>query len=126
MAPTCSRYNCDGTDPNQTHCTDGTVNDTTSGYIRNGAGQNLAYLELRWSVLCSTNWGKISRVGNGSFISVYVYRPSPYAITKQYGGYLSSYYGDQLYGQGMQVCAVGRATDATNPQSPVYVLTICG
>lgn len=126
QAATCSDFHCDGTDPIRTSCTAGTVNDTTSGYIRNSAGQNLAYLELRWSVLCSTNWGKITRVGNGNYIDVQVYRPSPSANTVTYGGFAGSYSGDQLYGWQMPVCAVGHATDATNPQSPMYSLTICG
>jgi hypothetical protein len=123
--PTCQQWNCDNTDPSVTHCADST-NDTTSAYITNGVGQPLAFLELRWGLICHTNWGKITKQAYGNFISVRAYRSSPYYNTATYGGYASSYYGDQVYGYNMTVCVVGRATDITNPQSPVYQVTICG
>lgn len=124
-AATCSGWSCDNTDPIATGCA-GSVNNTASGYITNGVGQRLALVELRWSLTCSTNWGRITKQSYGNYVSVRAYRPSPYYNTATYGGFGSSYYGDQLYGLNMTVCAVGTATDITNPQSPVYQLTVCG
>jgi hypothetical protein len=124
QAATCSGYGCDGRDPVVTGCASGTVTNTGTTYIYNGAGQALAYLELRYSVGCATNWGRITRVGSASAIYVYVYRPSPYASTYTYGGGGSSYYGDQLYGSGMTVCAIGQAVDSATSQ--VYSAAVCG
>ncbi|MEV7969643.1 DUF2690 domain-containing protein [Sphaerisporangium sp. NPDC088356] len=124
-AATCSGYGCDGTDPAVTGCS-ANANDTSVGYVTNSAGQDLAKIQLRWSLTCHTNWGKITKTAQGSYIAVYAYRPSPYATTSTYGGYSSSYYGDQLYGDNLTVCVVGYATDATNPQSPMYSYTLCG
>lgn len=124
QAATCSGFGCDGRDPIVTGCASGTVTNTGTTYIYNSAGQPLAYLELRYSVGCATNWGRITRVGSASSIYVYVYRPSPYASTLAYGGTSTPYYGDQLYGSGMTVCAVGQATDSATSQS--YSAAVCG
>lgn len=124
QAATCSGYGCDGTDPIATGCASGTVTNTGTTYITNSAGQRLAYLELRYSVACGTNWGRITQVGSTSSIYVYAYRPSPYASTYTYGGAGSNYYGDQLYGQGMTVCTVGQATDSATGQT--YTAAVCG
>jgi hypothetical protein len=107
-----------------TGCASGTVTNTGTTYIYNSAGQPLAYLELRYSVGCGTNWGRITRVGSASAIYVHVERPSPYASTITYGGAGSPYYGDQLYGSGMTVCAFGQATDSATGQS--YSVAVCG
>lgn len=124
QAATCSGYGCDGRDPVATGCASGTVTNTGTTYIYNSAGQPLAYLELRYGAACGTNWGRITRVGSASSIYVYVYRPNPYASTITYGGGGSSYYGDQLYGSGMTVCAVGQANDSATGQA--YSGAVCG
>jgi hypothetical protein len=124
LAATCSGYGCDGRDPIATGCASGTVTNTATTYIYNGAGQALAYLELRYSVGCATNWGRITRVGSASAIYVSAYRPSPYASTATYGGAGTPYYGDQLYGLNMTVCAIGQAVDSATSQ--IYAASVCG
>lgn len=124
-AATCSTWGCDNTDPAVMGCSTN-ANNTATAYINNGAGQHLALVELRWSLTCRTNWGRITRQGNGNYVSISVYRASPYYNTPAFGGYASSYYGNQVYGYQMTACAVGQATDITNPQSPVYTVQICG
>jgi Protein of unknown function (DUF2690) len=124
QAATCSGFGCDGRDPIATGCASGTVTNTGTTYIYNSAGQALAYLELRYGVGCATNWGRITRVGSARSIYVSVYRPSPYASTSSYGGTGSSYYGDQLYGSSMTVCAVGQAVD--NATLQFYSAEVCG
>lgn len=59
-------------------------------------------------------------------MTISVYRDTPYFNTPTFGGYASSYYGNQVYGYQMTARAVGRATDITNPQSPIYTVQVCG
>ena len=125
QAATCSGFGCDRKDPIATGCANN-VNNTASAWITNGVGQRLALVELRWSLTCSTNWGKITKTSQGNRITITATRPSPFATTATYGGTASSFYGDQLYGAGMTVCAIGTATDLLNPQSPTYTTQVCG
>ncbi|QOC93148.1 DUF2690 domain-containing protein [Micromonospora craniellae] len=110
----CSGYGCDGTDPADTGCSSGAQNATANpAYIMQGS-TTLAVVELRWSPSCKTNWGRISnRVSPHNRVEVYVYRSNPYATTSSYGGTGTQYYGDQLYGQNMTVCAVGKVVTAS-------------
>nr|MDT0660383.1 DUF2690 domain-containing protein [Micromonospora sp. DSM 115978] len=108
-AATCSGYGCDGTDPIDTGCSSGAQNATRyPRYIMDG-NKTVAMVELRWSPSCKTNWGKISNyVQRTNEVKVHVYRVSPQATTPEYGGTGEQYYGDQLNGDGMTVCAVGK------------------
>ncbi|WP_433531877.1 DUF2690 domain-containing protein [Micromonospora sp. CA-263727] len=113
-AATCSGHGCDGTDPANTGCSSGAQNATYNpAYIMQGS-TTLAVVELRWSPSCGTNWGRISnRVSPNNTVRVYVYRSSPYATTTKYGGTGTQYYGDQLYGLNMTVCAVGEVVTSS-------------
>ncbi|MEV4709880.1 DUF2690 domain-containing protein [Micromonospora sp. NPDC049374] len=113
-AATCSGHGCDGTDPIDTGCSANARNATTyPKYIMQGS-TTLAVVELRWSETCQTNWGRISnRVSPHNTVQVRVYRSNPHGNTSWYGGTGTQYYGDQLYGQNMTVCAVGKVTTAS-------------
>lgn len=107
-AATCSGHGCDGTDPIDTGCSADARNATPwPARIMQGANE-LALVELRWSDSCQTNWGRISnRVSPQNSVRVRVYREDLSADTPWYGGTGRQYYGDQLYGQGIRICAVG-------------------
>lgn len=50
---------CNGQDPQSTGCSnDGTT--IAAQYVKNNYGQNEAYVELRWSNACGTNWVRIT------------------------------------------------------------------
>ncbi|GAB3848570.1 hypothetical protein GCM10029963_31640 [Micromonospora andamanensis] len=113
-AATCSGHGCDGTDPIDTGCSANARNATQyPKYIMQGS-TTLAVVELRWSETCKTNWGRISnRVSPHNTVRVRVIRANPSATTDWYGGTGNQYYGDQLYGQNMTVCAVGEVVTAS-------------
>ncbi|MEG3636015.1 DUF2690 domain-containing protein [Micromonospora palythoicola] len=113
-AATCSGHGCDGTDPIDTGCSANARNATTHPkYITQGS-TTLAVVELRWSEACKTNWGRISnRVSPNNTVRVHVYRSNPHATTDWYGGTGQQYYGDQLYGHNMTVCAIGKVITAS-------------
>ncbi|MEV0005156.1 DUF2690 domain-containing protein [Micromonospora sp. NPDC050980] len=122
-AATCSGYGCDGTDPINTGCSADARNITPyPARIMQGANE-LAVVELRWSDSCKTNWGRISnRVSPQNTARVRVYRSNPYANTSWYGGTGRQYYGDQLYGDGMTVCAVG---EVVTPSGTLSSTPLC-
>jgi hypothetical protein len=123
-SPAWASYPHDNTNPHTTGCdATGTAANppysTVAIYDPEISGDVLGYVELRWSTSCTTNWSRVTmRSGApyavpGAGAMTWAYRPSDGASTWGHDGdpgpyYAASVYSDQLYGNGLTVCAYGR------------------
>lgn len=62
----CSGTGCNGKDPIAMGCSNDAYT-VTSADIKNGSGQTIGRVDLRWSPSCQTNWGRVvSYVGSAN------------------------------------------------------------
>lgn len=117
-------YPYDYTNPASTGCSNsgGPANGAASTvpiYDPEISGDVLGYVELRWSTGCTTNWSRVSIRSGAAYgvpaagIRTWAHRQADGADTQGHDGdpgpyYAASAYSDQLYGNGLRVCAWGQ------------------
>ena len=125
-AVTCSGFNCDGKDPQATHCADGATTSRTT-YVRNSAGTAIAKVELRWSPTCKTNWSRVTAVGSTTRrMQGDVFRWSDHA--DRVGGIVTapSVWSAMLYAPGVCADAGGRVFFSDGKTAYAVTAVACG
>jgi hypothetical protein len=98
LAVTCSGSSCNNKSPETTGCSAGAVTLRTA-YIRyNGAGPNLAKVELRSSPTCKTRWSRVSSLVGPVDITTDIERSDglPYVYT-DWDQHATSAYSPMVY-----------------------------
>ena len=76
----CDGYGCDNKDPIAMGCAADAITVASAPIYSNFDGQQIGYVELRWSAACGTNWSRVTRT-DGAFaeaMHAVVERSNPY------------------------------------------------
>lgn len=66
LARPCNGQDCNGRDPETTGCANGSLTVEQVAIKAAGTGEDVALVELRFSRLCQTNWGRVTKLIGGS------------------------------------------------------------